>query len=403
MNNPKRPGRTEKGVLAAITSSHLAQHFCVGFSVLYPDIMSDLNLNYTELGVVSGANSIVSGFIQMLWSLLSRSVAKRALLGFGNVVMSTGIFVMGLSHRFVELLTGNVATGVGQAAQHPVGASIITQKFPKERVPGALSIHYGFGYIGNIISPVLLSIVATSFGWRFATYLLAVVPLMAGSSILLYLRGEDSASRSIQEKERANLWEDVRSAVRIRGAMLVVAAESFAVGGTGMGVIITYAPLFLRLGLNVESLEMSAIYSISVVGGVIGTLLVGRLAHRYGNLETATPVIGAGSLLILLLTVYGSFNVLLIPHLFIIGATSFSTASLLQAHLASVSTPRQRDVLFGLYFTISQGISSIWTTLTGFLIDAYGSFNPAWIFRAILGTVALLLLIIARTKRSSTS
>ena len=403
MNNSKGPRRTEKGVLAAITSSHLAQHFCVGFSVLYPDIMSDLNLNYTELGVVSGANSIVSGFIQMLWSLLSRSVAKRALLGFGNVVMSTGIFVMGLSHRFVELLTGNVATGVGQAAQHPVGASIITQKFPKERVPGALSIHYGFGYIGNIISPVLLSIVATSFGWRFATYLLAVVPLMAGSSILLYLRGEDSASRSIQERERANLWEDVRSAVRIRGAMLIVAAESFAVGGTGMGVIITYAPLFLRLGLNVESLEMSAIYSISVVGGVIGTLLVGRLAHRYGNLETATPVIGAGSLLILLLTVYGSFNVLLIPHLFIIGATSFSTASLLQAHLASVSTPRQRDVLFGLYFTISQGISSIWTTLTGFLIDAYGSFNPAWIFRAILGTVALLLLIIARTKRSSTS
>jgi len=403
MNNSKGPRRTEKGVLAAITSSHLAQHFCVGFSVLYPDIMSDLNLNYTELGVVSGANSIVSGFIQMLWSLLSRSVAKRALLGFGNVVMSTGIFVMGLSHRFVELLTGNVATGVGQAAQHPVGASIITQKFPKERVPGALSIHYGFGYIGNIISPVLLSIVATSFGWRFATYLLAVVPLMAGSSILLYLRGEDSASRSIQERERANLWEDVRSAVRIRGAMLVVAAESFAVGGTGMGVIITYAPLFLRLGLNVESLEMSAIYSISVVGGVIGTLLVGRLAHRYGNLETATPVIGAGSLLILLLTVYGSFNVLLIPHLFIIGATSFSTASLLQAHLASVSTPRQRDVLFGLYFTISQGISSIWTTLTGFLIDAYGSFNPAWIFRAILGTVALLLLIIARTKRSPTN
>lgn len=403
MNNSKGPRRTEKGVLAAITSSHLAQHFCVGFSVLYPDIMSDLNLNYTELGVVSGANSIVSGFIQMLWSLLSRSVAKRALLGFGNVVMSTGIFVMGLSHRFVELVTGNVATGVGQAAQHPVGASIITQKFPKERVPGALSIHYGFGYIGNIISPVLLSIVATSFGWRFATYLLAVVPLMAGSSILLYLRGEDSASRSIQERERANLWEDVRSAVRIRGAMLVVAAESFAVGGTGMGVIITYAPLFLRLGLNVESLEMSAIYSISVVGGVIGTLLVGRLAHRYGNLETATPVIGAGSLLILLLTAYGSFNVLLIPHLFIIGATSFSTASLLQAHLASVSTPRQRDVLFGLYFTISQGISSIWTTLTGFLIDAYGSFNPAWIFRAILGTVALLLLIIARTKRSSTS
>jgi MFS family permease len=184
--------------------------------------------------------------------------------------------------------------------------------------------------------------------------------------------------------------------------MLIIAAESFAVGGTGMGVIVTYAPLFLNRGLNVESLEMSVIYSIAVVGGVVGTLIVGRLGHKFGNLKTATPIIGLGSLLILLLVAYSSFNMLLVPHLFIIGATSFSCGSLLQAHLASISTPRQRDVLFGLYFTISQGISSIWMTLTGFLIDMYGSFNPAWVLRAALGTVAFLLLMLAH-KASTTS
>ena len=348
---------------------------------------------------MSGASSIVSGFIQMLWSLLSRSFAKRVLLGFGNILMSIGIFTMGAARGFVELVVGNVASGTGQAAQHPVGASILTQKFPREKVSGALSIHYGLGYIGNIISPVLLSMVAISFGWRQATYLLAVIPLMAGLSVLYYLKGEGSASRSIQDGERANLWEDLRSAIRIRGAMVIVVAESFAVGGTGMGVIITYAPLFLKRGLGVESLEMSMIYSIAVIGGVVGTLVVGRLAHRFGNLRTATPVIGAGSLLILLLIAYGSFHILLVLHLFIIGATSFSCGSLLQAHLASVSTPRQRDVLFGLYFAISHGVSSIWTTLTGFLIDTYSSFNPAWILRAALGAIAFLLLILAMRQR----
>jgi len=396
MKNSGVKGRTEKGVLAAITLSHLAQHFCVGFSVLYPDIMSDLHLNYTQLGMMSGANSIVSGFIQMLWSLLSRSFAKRVLLGFGNALTSIGFFVMGASHRFIGLVAGNVASGVGQAAQHPVGASMITQKFPREKVPWALSIHYGLGFVGNIVSPVVLSMVAVSFGWRRATYFLAVVPLMAGLFLLYYLKGEESASRSIEERERANLWDDVKSAIRIRGAMLIIAAESFAVGGTGMGVIVTYAPLFLNRGLNVESLEMSVIYSIAVVGGVVGTLIVGRLGHKFGNLKTATPIMGLGSLLILLLVAYSSFNMLLVPHLFIIGATSFSCGSLLQAHLASISTPRQRDVLFGLYFTISQGISSIWMTLTGFLIDLYGSFNPAWVLRAALGTVAFLLLLLAR-------
>lgn len=396
MKNSGSKGRTEKGVLAAITSSHLAQHFCVGFSVLYPDIMSDLGLNYTQLGIMSGANSIVSGFLQMLWSLLSRSFAKRVLLGFGNALTSIGLFVMGTSPRFMELVAGNVASGVGQSVQHPVGASMITQKFARGKVPWALSIHYGLGYVGNIVSPVLLSMIAVSFGWRLATYFLAVIPLMAGLFVLYYLKGEESASRSIRERERANLWDDVKSVIRIRGAMFIIAAESFAVGGTGMGVIITYAPLFLKRVLNVESLQMSVVYSIAVVGGVIGTLVVGRLAHRFGNLGIATPVIGVGSLLILLLAVYSSFHVVLVLHLFMIGAASFSCGSLLQAHLASISTPRQRDVLFGLYFTISHGISSVWTTLTGFLIDTYGSFNPAWVLRAILGTIAVLLLILAR-------
>jgi len=394
-------GKSEKGVLAAVTSSHLAQHFCVGFSVLYPDMMLDLGLNYTQLGVMDGITSIISGFLQMLWSLLSRHASRGVLLGFGNITMSIGISVMGLAKGFVELIGGSVVRGSGQAAQHPVGTSIITDKFPSERASRALSIHYGMGYIGNIISPVVLSSIAIFLGWRQATYILAIVPFMAGLSLLYYLRHEKSASKSIQDTEGGNLWEDVKSVIRVRGAMLIIAGEAFAVGGTGMGVIITYTPLFLRRGLNVESLETSVVYSIAVIGGVVGTLVIGHLAHRFGNLRMAIPIMGGGPILILLLTAYDSFSILLIVHLFIIGATSFSFSSLLQAHLASISTQRQRDILFGLYFTIAHGLSSIWTALTGFLIDTYDSFNPAWILRAVLGFIALFLIILASLQRSS--
>ena len=392
-------GRSEKGVLTAVTSSHLAQHFCVGFSVLYPDMMSDLGLNYTQLGIMDGFTSVVAGFLQMLWSLLSRHASRGILLGLGNIMMSIGISAMGLARGFVQLIGGSVVRGSGQAAQHPIGASIITEKFPSERTSRALSVHYGLGYVGNIVSPVVLASIAIVLGWRQASYILAIVPFMTGVSLLHYLRGEESASKTIRGTEKGNLWEDVKSVIHVRSAMLVIAGEAFAVGGTGMGVIITYTPLFLRRGLNVESLETSVVYSVAVIGGVVGTLVIGHLAHRFGNLRMAIPIMGAGPLLILFLTAYASFNVLLIAHLFIIGATSFSFSSLLQAHLASISTQRQRDILFGLYFTIAHGLSSMWTALTGFLIDTYGSFNPAWILRAILGFIAFFLVILASLQR----
>ena len=159
-----------------------------------------------------------------------------------------------------------------------------------------------------------------------------------------------------------------------------------------MGVIITYTPLFLTNQLHIGLFETSLIYSIGVVGGVLGTMFFGHFAGKLGNLKTASIVFGVGSLLILLLSLHTSFTLLLVPHLFLVGATSFSSSSLLQSHLASISTPNQRDVLLGLYFTIGFGLSSIWTALTGFIIDLDPSFTLAWILRAVLGIIAFLII-----------
>jgi MFS family permease len=394
-------GKTERGVLATVTFSHLSQHFYAGLSVLYPTIMLELNLDYTQLGVMTGTATIVSGFLQMMWSLLTRFISRRILLGIGNVLISAGCVVMGGANRLTELISGNVLSGSGGAAQHPIGTSIITRKYPRERLSGAISIHYGLGYVGNIISPILLSSIALSLSWRQAIYFLAIIPFVTGLTVLYYLRGDQSALKSIQGKEKTNLWNDVKSAVHVRGAILIIVAQTFAIGGSGMGVIVTYTPLFLKNALNIEIFETSIIYAVAVLGGVLGTMLFGHLSNKLGSLRMAAVVTGSSSILILFLTYYASFNVLLIPHLVIIGATTFSGTSLLQSHLASISTPSQRDILIGLYFTIGFGFSSVWTVLTGFLIDVY-SFNGAWVLRTALGAVAFLLMIIALRQKAQT-
>jgi predicted MFS family arabinose efflux permease len=299
---------------------------------------------------------------------------------------------MGGAHRFIDFISGNILSGSGQAAQHPIGTSIITRKFPGKSVSRALAIHYGLGYVGNIISPLLLSIISVAMGWRTATYFLAVIPLITGLTVLFYLKGEKSALKNTLSNKKISLWKDIKSVFQNKGVILIIAAQAFAVGGTGMGVIITYTPLFLKNALNIEILETSVIYSIAVLGGVLGTIMFGHLASKLGNLKMAAIVVGTCSISILLLFFHNSYTFFLVPHLFIIGVTSFASGSLLQAYLASISTTRQRDIVIGLYFTVSSGISSIWTTLTGFLIDFYGSFNPAWIFRAILGISAFSLI-----------
>jgi predicted MFS family arabinose efflux permease len=388
-------GRSKRQVLAAVTFSHLAQHFYIGISILYPYMMLDLNLSYTQLGIMTGLISTISGFLQMMWSILNRYVSRRLLLGLGNMLMSAGCFVTATASRFTELIGAAFPIGSGQGAQHPVGTSILAQKFGKEEIPEALSIHYGLGFAGNIVSPVILSSIAILWGWRSAVCAVAAVPLITGLLILLYLRDEDSASRSVQGRQATSLWRDLSSTIHMKGAMLVIGVQAFASSGTGMDVVTTYAPLFLKNQLKVGILETSIIYSIAVLGGVVGTILFGRVAISLGSLRTATMILGLATASVFLLILYNSFSVLLVLHLFIVGITSFSFSSLLQAHLALISTPEHRDILLGLFFTIGFGITSVWTALTGFLIDTYDSFTPAWLLRTALGAIAFLLSVIA--------
>jgi FSR family fosmidomycin resistance protein-like MFS transporter len=385
------PGKSEKGVLAAVTFSHFSQHFYVGLSILYPYMMSDLSLSYTQLGVFAGVNNMTSGFLQIVWSVLDRRVSRRVLLGLGNVLVSIGSFFTGIASWFGDLVGASALSGGGLAAQHPVGTSIITNKFSPRKMSGALAIHYGFGYVGNIVSPLLLSFVAILVGWRPATYVLAAVPLLTGLTVLLYLRGEKSAMRVIPERGTSNLSRDLKSALHVKSAVLIIAVQAFASSGTGQDVITTYLPLFLKNQLNVEILETSVVYSIAVAAGVFGTIFFGHLGNRLGTLRTAVGLLGAGSIAIFLLVFDNSYGLLLILHLIIVGITSFSFPTLLQSYLASISSAEQRGILLGLFFTVGFGVSAMWAAITGFLIDIFGSFNAAWTLRAILGTISFLI------------
>jgi len=395
MSENEVQGKPRKWVLATLTFSHLSQHFYVGVPILYQNIRTDLGLNYAEIGVMTGASSLLGGFLQMVYSVLGRRFPKRILLGLANLGISLGVFLMGIADKFIGLLLGNISAGAGQAGMHPLSTSIIAEKFGRKGVAGALSTFYGLGYIGNIVSPVMLStIVVLTGSWRFSLFLLAVIPFITGLNALLYLRGEPASDRTLSKASGGGLLSDLKSSIRNRGAMFVVAAQSFIAGGTGMGVLVTWVPQFLRdaaKGLGLGVVEAGMIGSVATVGGVVGTIAVGHLADRLGHLRTAMACICSTIVMVFLLTTYSSFTLILVPHLFIIGVTTYSISSLLQAHLATISSSSQRDVLLGLYFTFGFGISSLWSTIMGRLIDLY-SFNAVWTMMSSLGLVALFML-----------
>ncbi len=377
--------------------SHMAQHLYSGSSILYQNIREDLGLNYTQIGVMVGISSILGGLLQMGYSLASRWVPRRLLLAASNFALSLGCAVTGVAYRFEVLVFGNTVTGVGQAGTHPVSSSIISSKFKMKKVGSSLSLFYGLGFVGNIVSPVLLSGIAIALNWRYAFYLLALVFLASGLIVHFATGREASTDKITSEGSSHQLLSDAKAALRVKGAIPILVAQAFISGGTGMGVMTTWVPVFMRDGVKGLGLDVGfagLITGIATVGGVIGTIYLGRVADRIGYLRVAMACLATTTVTVYLLTLYQVYSPALIPHLFILSMTTFGMGSLLQAQLVNKSTPAQREILLGIYFTFGFGVSSLWSTLLGAVVDSY-SFNAIWLVMVGAGVAALLCLGVA--------
>ena len=68
-----KPG---KWILATLTFSHIAQHFYAGIPVLFQSIRTDLFLSYTDIGIMTGTNNIIGGFLQFAYSIAGRLLPR---------------------------------------------------------------------------------------------------------------------------------------------------------------------------------------------------------------------------------------------------------------------------------------------------------------------------------------
>lgn len=393
LETERPPEKTDIRVTATLTIAHMVQHLFSGASILFPSIKEELSLNYAQIGIMIGLTNIIGGFLQMLYSLASRKVSRRILLTASNFFLSLGCAIMGVAGRFEAAITGNVTSGLGQAGVHPLSSSIIGSKFEKKNVGSRLSIFYGLGYVGNILSPILLAGVASVYGWRTSYFLLSV--LFLGTAFIIYfgLMGEAAGEKGIQNESDHKIFDDVKDALKIRGVIPVLAAQAFISGGTGMGVMTTWVPVYLRDidGLGLTVFNAGVVTSIATIGGVLGTLYLGRLADKRGYLYIASKSLLVTTACIFLLTLYTGYAIIIIPHLFILSMTTFSMSSILQAYLVKISSPELRDIVLGMFFTFGFGISSIWSTTLGSVIDNY-SFNTVWVIMVAAGLAAQVCL-----------
>lgn len=151
---------------------------------LFPSIRHDFSLTYVQLGYLATAFTVVLSLSSLPLGMVADRTSRQAVISAGVLFWSAATFVSGLAGSFRTLLAARGLVGVGEAAYTPAGSAMISATFPKDiraRVQGAFDIGM---FIGGAVGIALGGVMAASFGWRSAFFIVGIPGVVLGLSTL---------------------------------------------------------------------------------------------------------------------------------------------------------------------------------------------------------------------------
>ncbi len=403
--------------LTLVSAAHAVIHaMSVLMPLIYPIIQVEYHLSYTQIGLIVAIPNVVGGFLQIVFGLLGRYVLRKVMLGVGNILVGISTFFTGTIVGFWSLMVWSMLSRIAGAPQHPVGSSYLTDRYGRKRHGYALAWHVAGGNIGTLAVPLIAGPLLGLWGWRPVLYLAALPGIIIGIAILIIVEERDLLDRRVSTKavgttippslgERYKPWQDGFKALfqplRSRTLAIIMLVSIIAAGGRGLGNVTTYVPLYLQNIRHLNSGTISVLFTLLLVGSVLGPLIGGRLSDRAGRRRLLLFFYGASAITTVLFIIVAGpgMPIWLIPlSLLLMGFAVYAESPLLQAYLADYAPPEMRDAAFGLYFALAFGVGSIWSGILGWMIDRFG-FDVAFLTMAVSYIVAGLLLLLIRKEQ----
>jgi MFS family permease len=133
-----------------------------------------------------------------------------------------------------------------------------------------------------------------------------------------------------------------------------------------------FALIYLTHVIGLDEGTSGFMYGALIVFSVPMPLLAGWLSDRFGRKPLIIAAYLGGAVGFGLFIFAGSSLVWLWLGIVVMGLFSFAESPQLQALLADISPPENRDASYALYFTLAFGVGSLWTAIYGTVIDRLG-------------------------------
>ena len=363
-------------------------------------IQHEMGISKQQMGFLLSAFALAYAFSQLPIGPLIDRFGPRKVLTVGVTLWSLAQLMCGFVGNFWQMFYARLVLGVCEAPHYPTAARVTANWFSQRDRGLPTGVFNTASMIGSSLSPLLLTALMLSFGWRWMFAIMGVVGIVFG--VVWYAFYREPGEKTLSPEDHRYLAREANPAAR--GAVLANWGRLFSFstvwgmvfGQMGLSylnwVYISWLPGYLELERHLSIKQTGLAASIPFLFGILGSLSGGLIsdacAHRgmspinsrkvpilVGLLGAACCTIGAsqsGSVFLCLAFISAS---MFFSYTAVAGVWSLPSAVAPQNTVATLGSIQN----FGGYLG-----GAMAPTVTAFVAEASGSFNTSLIVGACI-------------------
>jgi MFS family permease len=376
-------------------------------SVANPLIRNDLGLSIADMGLLLSAFLWAYAFFQLPGGALVDRLGPRRLLTVGMTLWSVAQVVAGFVASFWQFSIARVFLGLGEAPMFSSCVRVVRDWFAAHQRGLGMGICNATSSIGPAISPPILTFLMLSFGWRWMFILMGIAGVAVAG--VWYRVFRDVREANLTPDERAFLTageeapvEQLLTFKEWRGLFAFRTTWGLILGFFGI-VYMTWLfqawlPGYLEIERHMSIRATGFVAAIPFIFGIIGSVGFGWTTDRLMaagfspvNSRKLPIIVGLlGMAIFTYVAAETSSNVIAVAAIsvavFCNGGASGQSWS-----LASVAAPANCTASLGSIMNFGGYIGgALAPTVTGFIVQATGSFEQALLVGAVIALVGAL-------------
>ena len=283
MQKNGRPGSAAKTALLLLLGINLFNYIDRQLlAALEPDIRAtffaadDVHA-MTKTGLLGDAFFVTYMVSAPILGFLADRFSRWIIIGSAVILWSLASGGSGLAATFAILFATRVLVGIGEGGYGPAAPTILADLFPIETRGRIMAIFCSAIPVGSALGYVIGGLVGAHLGWRWAFYLVTLPGLLLGLLCFWQRDPRVAADHRAQKLPRRSV-RDYLNLFRTRSYLInciAMTLMTFVTGGLGFWV-----PAYLRYRDQSPAVGMTIFGLITVVAGLVSTLLGGVIADK---------------------------------------------------------------------------------------------------------------------------